>query len=133
MDRAGGRSTLIVMRDAGLTVSSQTGRHPETMIVKLEGPLTLPNIFAFQERMAFLKRHSLIKALVVDLTACPYMDSAGIGCIINGYVSAEKNGQKFYLAGANERIAALLETARVDKLIRSYPTVDDVEHTLGES
>lgn len=118
------------MRDADLTVSSRTGRHPETVIVEVNGPLTLPNIFGFQDRIAFLKAHSLIGALVIDLTHTPYMDSAGLGCIINCYVSAEKNGQRFYLAGANERIAALLETARVHKLIRSYPTVKDVEVTL---
>jgi len=119
------------MRDGRLTVSSHTGRHPETVILELQGPLTLPNIFTFQDRLAFVKAHSLISALVIDLTHTPYMDSAGIGCIINCYVSAEKREQKFYLAGANERIAALLETAHVDKLIRSYPTVDDVERTLG--
>jgi anti-sigma B factor antagonist len=119
------------MRDARLTVSSHAGRHPETIILELLGPLTLPNIFTFQDRLAFLKANTLIRALVIDLTHTPYMDSAGIGCIINCYVSTQKNEQKFYLAGANERIGALLETARVDKLIRSYPTVDDVERTLG--
>jgi anti-anti-sigma regulatory factor len=45
-------------------------------------------------------------------------------------VSAEKNGQKFFLTGVNERVAALLETARVEKLIRCYPTVAEVEMTL---
>ncbi len=98
--------------------------------MKVQGPLTLPNIFEFKERLAFLKAHSLIKVLVIDLTQTPYMDSAGIGCIINCYVSAEKNGQKFFLTGVNERVAALLETARVEKLIRCYPTVAEVEMTL---
>ena len=101
------------------------------MIVEVQGPLTLPNIFVFQERIAFLKSHSLISALILDLTHTPYIDSAGLGCVINCYVSAEKKETKFYLAGANERVTALLETAHVNKLIRSYPTVADVEHTLG--
>jgi anti-anti-sigma factor len=121
------------MRDASLTVSSHPGRHSETVIVEVLGPLTLPNFFTFQDRMAFLRTHTLITALVIDLTHTPYMDSAGIGCIINCYVSAEKRAQSFYLVGVNDRIAALLQTARVDKLIRSDPTVADVELTLSAS
>jgi anti-sigma B factor antagonist len=119
------------MRDAQLTVSSHAGRHPDTMIVELVGPLTLPNIFSFQDRIAFIKKHSLIRALVIELKDTPYIDSAGLGCLINCYVSSDKNGIKFFLAGANERVKALLETAHVEKIIRCYPTVEDVEHTLG--
>jgi anti-anti-sigma factor len=121
------------MRDAPLTVSTQPGRHAETMVVQLDGPLTLPNIFSFQERVAFLRAHSLMSTLIVDLAQTPYMDSAGLGCITNCYVSATKNGKRFLLAGANERIAALLETAHVDTLIPSYPTMQTAEAAMDLS
>jgi anti-anti-sigma factor len=119
------------MRDLRMTVSSHAGRHPETVIVEVVGPLTLPNIFSFQDRISFLRKHSLMRALAIDLKETPYIDSAGLGCLINCYVSAEKKEIKFYLSGANERIKALLETAHVEKIIRCYPTIEDVEYTLG--
>jgi anti-anti-sigma factor len=122
--------TLLAMQDSQATFSSRAGAHPRTLIVQVDGPFTLPNIFNFQAKVAFLKAHEVIVALIVDVTGVPYMDSAGLGCIINLYVSAEKNDQKFFLAGANDRVTALLETAKVHRLIRSYPTVDDVEATL---
>ena len=100
------------------------------MIVKVDGPLTLPNIFMFQEKVAFVKAHEVISTLIVDVTGVPYIDSAGLGCLINLYVSAEKHDQRFFLAGANERVVALLETAKVHKLIQHYPTVADIEATL---
>jgi anti-anti-sigma factor len=72
-----------------------------------------------------------MRVLAIDLKDTPYIDSAGLGCLINCHVSSEKNGIKFYLAAPNERVQALLETAHVDKLIHCYPTIEDVEHTLG--
>jgi anti-sigma B factor antagonist len=118
------------MQDSPTSFSTYTGSHPETAIIKVEGPFTLPSIFAFQEKVAFLKAHQVISVYVIDVSAVPYMDSAGLGCVINLYVAAEKNNQQFFLAGANERVTALLETAKVHRLIKSYPTVADVEATL---
>ena len=34
------------------------------------------------------------EALIVDLTDCTYMDSAGLGLIMNYYVSAQGKGHK---------------------------------------
>jgi anti-anti-sigma factor len=50
--------------------------------------------------------------LILDMTESPYMDSAGLGLLMNYYVSAEKNGRKLLLAGTNQRIQALLQMTR---------------------
>lgn len=125
-----GGFTLGSMRDAPISVSSRSGQNAETMIVEICGPLTLPNIFTFQERIAFLRVHSLISTLILDLTLTPYMDSAGLGCLINCYVSAKKNEQQFLLVGVNERLRALLETAHVDKMIPIYQALQDAERSV---
>jgi anti-anti-sigma factor len=65
--------------------------------------------------------------LILDLTDSPYMDSAGLGLLMNYYVSAEKNGRKLLLAGANERIQALLQMTRVNLILRNYPTAAEAE------
>jgi anti-sigma B factor antagonist len=118
------------MQDSKATFSSQAGTHPETFIVTVNGPLTLPNIFVFQEKLAFLKTHEVISVLIIDVSDVPYIDSAGLGVLINLYVAAEKHDQKFFLAGANERVTALLETAKVHRLIQSYPSVAEIEASL---
>jgi len=67
--------------------------------------------------------------MVFDLSGVPYMDSAGIGILINYYVSAEKNGRRMALAGANERVEALLELTKVRNLLRTFGTAEEaVEH-----
>jgi anti-anti-sigma factor len=60
----------------------------------------------------------------MDLTAVPYMDSAGLGVIMNYFVSAETAGRKFLLAGVNERLKALFEMTKVDVVLRLCDTVD---------
>ena len=63
--------------------------------------------------------------MVFDLSGVPYMDSAGIGVLINYYVAAEKNARRMALAGVNERVDALLELTKVKGLLRSFATVDE--------
>jgi anti-sigma B factor antagonist len=114
------------MRDEPLTVSALPGNDASVTILKLQGPLTLQGIFAFQQELAEHKP----QLLIVDLTATPYMDSAGLGSLMNGYVSAERNGRRFLLAGANERVTALLETTKVHQILKNYPTAADAEASV---
>lgn len=111
------------MNDAPLIYSRATGGREGLGVIKLTGPLTLKNIFEFQKDLAA----NPPQLTVFDLSGVPYMDSAGIGVLINYYVSAEKNGRRVALAGANDRIDALLELTKVRNLLRSFPTVDEAE------
>ena len=70
------------------------------------------------------------KVLIVDLSDSPYMDSAGLGLLMNYYVSAQNHGRKILLASVNERIKALLELTKVDGILQSYPTVEAAEASL---
>ena len=114
------------MRDEPLAVTAKNGVHEGTMILVLQGPLTLQNTFDFQQDLAQHKP----AVLILDLTESPYMDSAGLGLVMNGYVSAEKNGRKLLLAGANDRVKALLETTRVDLILKNYATATDAEASV---
>jgi anti-anti-sigma factor len=110
------------MNDALFTYNStETTKRPGAVVMKLTGPLTLQNIFEFQNELATNKPPMMI----FDLSDVPYMDSAGIGVLINYYVSAERNGRKMALAGVNERVDALLVLTKVQKLLRSFSTVDE--------
>jgi anti-anti-sigma factor len=113
------------MNDAPLTYNSNEIARPGVVVMKLTGPLTLRNMFEFQNELATNKP----PMMVFDLSGVPYMDSAGIGILINYYVSAEKNGRRMALAGANERVEALLELTKVRNLLRTFGTAEEaVEH-----
>lgn len=114
------------MRDAPLTITADS-RRDGVIVLSLNGPLTLQNIFAFQEEVA--RREPQL--LIIDLTESPYMDSAGLGSLMNAYVHAKKNGRKLVLAGANMRVNALLETTKVHLILKNYATIADAETSAG--
>jgi anti-anti-sigma factor len=111
------------MRELPLTVTAAPGSGEGVTILELHGPLTLQNSFDFQRDLTQHKP----AVLILDLTDSPYMDSAGLGLLMNYYVSAEKNGRKLLLAGANERIQALLQMTRVNLILKNYPTAAEAE------
>jgi len=89
--------------------------------MKLVGPLVLPNIFSLQNELKTNKP----PVMIFDLSDVPYMDSAGIGVLINYYVSAEKNDRRMALVGVNERVDALLVLTKTQSLLRKFPTVEE--------
>ncbi|HEV3151775.1 MAG TPA: STAS domain-containing protein [Acidobacteriaceae bacterium] len=114
------------MRDEPLTVTTASGNGEGVTILALNGPLTLQNSFDFQRELSQHKP----AVLIIDLTESPYMDSAGLGLLMNCYVSAEKNGRRLLLAGVNERIHALLQMTKVHLILKNYPTAADAEASV---
>jgi len=115
--------TLELMHDGPLTYTTTAGTREGSLIIKLVGPLTLSNMFDLQAEL-----RTISPALAVfDLSESEYMDSAGLGVLINFYVSAEKNGRRMALAGVNSRIEALLDLTHVKTLLKTFPTVAGAE------
>jgi anti-anti-sigma factor len=114
------------MRDEPLVYTSAAGQRDGTVIMKLAGPLTLTTMFALQTELRSIKP----AVLILDLTETPYMDSAGLGLIMNYYVSAGNGARKLLLAGVNDRIMALLDMTKVREILQSFPTVAAAEASL---
>jgi anti-anti-sigma factor len=63
----------------------------------------------------------------MDLAAVPYMDSAGLGVIMNYYVSSQNGGRKFLVTSVNQRIRALLEMTTVDTVLHLCDSVETAQ------
>lgn len=108
------------MPEQELSYNTASGGKEGTLILSLMGPFTLGNMFQIQNELRTLKP----AVLIMDLAGVPYMDSAGLGVIMNHYVSAQNNGRRFYLCGINDRVRALLETTKVDSVLHLCPSVE---------
>lgn len=64
------------------------------------------------------------KRLVVDLSRVPYVDSSGLAVLIGAMQSLEHEGGVFLLAGAQETVQIILESAKLDKYFRLFPDVE---------
>jgi anti-sigma B factor antagonist len=62
--------------------------------------------------------------LIMNMKSVPYMDSAGLGVIMNYYVSAEGSGRKFFVTGVNDRLGALLQMTKVDAVLKMCDSVE---------
>lgn len=91
------------------------------VIFRLHGPLLLGNFFSFQS----LVRSDQSKLLMVDVADVPYIDSAGIGCLVGAHVSREHSGRKLVVVGVTERLLNMLKSTKVDQLFTFAGTVEE--------
>ncbi len=100
------------MRGEPLEISINPGQSSDEIVLQLTGPLILDNLFNFQRSW----REQSAPSVTVDLTHVPYVDSSGIGSLVNLYVSRQKIGGSVYLMGVSERVMTALAVTRVDKI-----------------
>lgn len=93
----------------------------DTAVVTLTGALSLGT----QLKIADNQIQDLITAgvtrLVLDLTAVPYSDSAGLGTLVHLYGLLQKRAGAIRLCGVSERVAGMLRMTRTDALLPSDP------------
>ena len=63
------------------------------------------------------------KRLVVDLSRVPYVDSSGLAVLIGAKQELEADGGAFVLAGAQQAVRTILESARLDQYFKLAPDV----------
>jgi anti-sigma B factor antagonist len=111
------------MLDKELSYTVSDGAKDGIVILALDGPFTLGNMFQLQSDLRSLTP----PCLIMDLSSVPYMDSAGLGVIMNYFVSSQSHGRKFYVAGVSDRLRALLEMTKVDAVLKLCDSVAAAE------
>jgi anti-sigma B factor antagonist len=111
------------MHNEPLTIERTVGKREGSSILRLLGPVTLENVFPFQQAL----REDPTDTLILDLSGVPYMDSAGMGAILNCYVSRQKSSRKIIMAAPNFRVIELFKLTKVDTLIPIVATLEAAE------
>ena len=68
--------------------------------------------------------------VALDLGDVPYIDSVGLGAIVQAYTSARRRGGDLKLLRTNRRIGRLLAITRLYTVLKSYDTEDEVERSF---
>ena len=92
-------------------------------ILPLEGEIDLhvsPRIAASLKEMIEKK----FPLLIVDLSRVTYIDSSGLAVLIEAMQNVEQYRGKFALAGLQEHVRSIFETARLDQVFLIFPHVD---------
>ena len=107
------------MPDEPLAIEDQAGPKEGQRVLRLKGPLIISNLFDFQAKVRTDTSHKLI----LDFTAVPYVDSAGIGALVGAYVTHQKDGRSLAMVGVSDRVRAALQVTRVEQFFRFYDSV----------
>lgn len=100
------------------------GKSPNVHIFQLTGPLTLRTLFGLQPE---LRNGDVPAVTILDMTGVPYLDSAGMGVVVNHYVHCTNNNAKFLVAGVSNRVLELFKITKVNTLIPMYATIEEAE------
>jgi anti-sigma B factor antagonist len=100
---------------------------PGRCILRLEGPLVMTTM----EKLHDMVCTDNTRLLIVDLTAVPYVDSAGIGALVAAYVSRHNSQRRLALVGVNERVHNSLKLAWVEQLFRFFDSVREAEEATA--
>ncbi len=100
---------------------------PGGVVIRLHGPLLLGNFFPLQTMV----RSDDSNLLILDVADMPYIDSAGIGCLVGAHVSRQSSGRKLVIVGATDRLLTSLKVTKVDNLFTFAPTVEQARAQAG--
>jgi anti-sigma B factor antagonist len=106
-------------------IDSATG----AKILKLSGALTIQTLFDFQQMV----REETAKPIIVDISQVPYMDSAGLGCVVSAYTSCQRTHRAFGITGLTERIKTLFAVTHVDGLLPCFDSLAAAEAAIGNT
>jgi anti-sigma B factor antagonist len=113
--------------DAALEITRRDGSASGTRIVTLVGPITLRNLFHFQDE---LRAGDQPKVAILDLSGVPYMDSSGMGAVINYFVFCQRHSVKMIAAGVSPRVMELFKMTKVDSVIPLSASVEAAEASV---
>jgi anti-sigma B factor antagonist len=102
-----------------LVIEDFPGPKDGQRILRLTGPLVLTTLFDFQAKV----RADDSRALLLDFTNVPYVDSAGIGALVGAYVTHQKDGRSLYLVGVSQRVKDALKVTRVQHFFSFFDSL----------
>lgn len=94
------------------------------------GELDAYTVNQFREALGGLADH---KYLLIDLSAVPFMDSAGLGALIGGIRRAREAGGDVAVACSRPTLTRLLHTTGFDRIVAVTETVEDAAAALESS
>ena len=99
--------------------------HPGLKVIVLTGGLTIETVAIFNESL----RDDPAPILLLNLTKLEWLDSAGVGSLVQLMVRRGRAKNTLALAGLTSRNQAVLQVSQLLHLFKVFPTTDHaVEH-----
>jgi anti-sigma B factor antagonist len=123
----GAAKTFTGENGVDLQVSTQVG--PACTVVRVSGELdvdTRPRLQTALQQVV----DAGARQVVLDLAEVPFMDSSGLGALVDGFKSLQDRGGRLSLAAVREPVRTVLALSAVDQLVGLYDSVAAAEADL---
>ncbi|MEM8722093.1 MAG: STAS domain-containing protein [Cyanobacteria bacterium P01_G01_bin.39] len=92
-----------------------------------EGSLSAANASEFLDRLTVEVKSSLNSALLVNMEAVEFMDSAGLMTLIKAFRLAESLGRKFGICSLAPSVRIMFELTQLDQAFEIYEDCSDFQ------
>ena len=92
-------------------------------VLRLDGPLTATTAHALRDAI----QANRSPVVIIDMTDVPYVDSSGIGALVNAQVSSARNQQRLILTGLNERVRSVLRITHIDQVFAIATDIQEAQ------
>ena len=87
------------------------------VILSIAGPLTIDQVQGTRKSLEQAWRSNASKVLV-DLSRCPMVDTAGVALLVSVLQRAQREGKEFSMRGVGPQIESLLQMLRLDGVFK---------------
>src|SRR5260370_24162569 len=113
--------SLILMQPAQLELEKQAGSNGSQSVMRLNGKLSLETVHNFMQTL----RPEPAAHLILDLGGVSFLDSAGVGALVQLFVHRRSKGQIFALTGLSKQSSAVIQVAGLNKLLPIHASVEE--------
>lgn len=104
-----------------LELDRSGGENADVLVIGLKGKLSLETVHDFIATL----RPEPAQMLILDMSKCTFLDSAGVGALVSLFVSRRNHGKKLSLAELTSQGQAVMQVSGLIKLMPLYPLVED--------
>lgn len=109
------------MQPAHLDVEKQAGTSGSQIVMRLNGKLSLETVHNFIQTV----RPEAAAHLILDLGGVSFLDSAGVGALVQLFVHRRSQGKTFALTGLTKQSSAVMQVAGLTKLLPIHASVEE--------
>jgi anti-sigma B factor antagonist len=109
------------MQPVHLDLEKQSNADGSRMVIRLNGKLSLETVHNFIQTL----RPEPATHLILDLSGVSFLDSAGVGALVQLFVHRRNLGQTFTLTGLSKQSGAVIQVAGLTKLLPIHASVEE--------
>lgn len=117
------------MPDTRLTIEPRPSQDSQVHVLRMSGSLVMESTQEFQKAL----RGTVAAVVILDLTGVTFLDSAGVGTLVQARAALQRENRRLALVGVAKQVRGVLEITRVYGLFTVFSTLAEAEQHFRSS